>query len=54
MEEKADFQQNNVFYTANVLLLVRGASTPSIKILSIKGDRRIVFVILIVNRSTFD
>ena len=49
MEVKADFQQNNAFYTANVLLLLRGASTLSIKVLSIKGDRRIVDAILIVN-----
>ena len=42
MKIKADFQENDVFYPVNILLLVRGASTLSIKILSIKGDWGIV------------
>ena len=38
MKIKTGFQPNSIFNTVNVLLLVRDASTLSIKILSIKGD----------------
>ena len=49
MKIKADSQENDIFYTINMLLLVRSASTLGIKILSIEKDGRIVDAIWIVN-----
>ena len=51
MKIKAGSQENEIFYTVNILLLVRSASTLGIKILSIEKDGGIVDAIWIVRRT---